>query len=85
MGAPPPDPRAYGGWGLCPHTPKPLAAGGLRLQTPIGLRRLGGSAPRHPKQPPHCEFLATRLIEPRSYVSSTGALNHSAMAAHARR
>ena len=23
----------------------------------------GGSAPRPPKQPPHCEFLATRLYQ----------------------
>ena len=35
---------------------------GLRPQTPISLRWLGGSAPRTPKQPPHYEFLATHLI-----------------------
>ena len=43
-----PKPRASGSWGLRPPDPHwPLAA--------------GGSAPRPPKQPPHCEFLATRL------------------------
>ena len=46
-GAPPPDPRASGGWGLHP-------------QTPIGLRQLG-ALPPDPKTAPHCEFLATRL------------------------
>ena len=35
LGAPPQDPRATGGWGLHPQTPK---------------------------QPPLCEFLATRLV-----------------------
>ena len=45
LGALPPDPRASGGWGLCPQTPS--------------LRR-----PQTPKtSPPHCEFLATRLIK----------------------
>ena len=37
LGALPPDPRASGGWGLCPQTPSlPLASGGwgLRPQTP---------------------------------------------------
>ena len=48
LGAPPPDPRASGSWGLRP-------------QTPIGLRRLRAPPPDPPKQPPHCEFLATRL------------------------
>ena len=42
---PNPQPRAAGGSGPGPHWP-PAA---------------GGSAPRPPKQPPHCEFLATRL------------------------
>ena len=37
-GAPPPNPRAFGGLGHCP-------------QTPIGLRRLGASPP-HPKTTP---------------------------------
>ena len=32
LGAPPPDPRASGGWGLCP-------------QIPIGLRQLGAQTP----------------------------------------
>ena len=43
LGAPPSQPRASGGWRLCP-------------QTHNSLRRLGA-----PKQPPNCEFLATRL------------------------
>ena len=53
LGAPPPDPRASGGWGLCPQTPS--------------LRRLGASPPGpHWPQTPEtapspCEFLATRL------------------------
>ena len=47
LGAPPPDPRASGGWGLCPQTPS--------------LRRLGASPPDPQNSPPHCEFLATRL------------------------
>ena len=37
LGVPPPDPRASGGWKLCPQTPMPSAAGGF--------------APRPPKQP----------------------------------
>ena len=48
LGAQPPDPRASGGWGLCPQTPS--------------LRRLGASPPDPQNSPPHCEFLATRLI-----------------------
>ena len=46
LGAPPPDPRASGGWVLCPQTP---ASGdwGLRPQTS--------------KTAPHYELLATRL------------------------
>ena len=69
LGAPLPDPRASGGWGLCPQTM--LASGGIGLRFGlIGLHwplahwppAAGGSAPRPPKQPPHCEFLATRLL-----------------------
>ena len=48
LGAPPPDPHASGGWGLCPQTPT--------------LRRLGASPPDPQNSPPDCEFLATRLI-----------------------
>ena len=43
-------------WGSAPVSP---AAGGFTL---ISLRRLGGSTPRTPKQPPYYEFLATRMI-----------------------
>ena len=38
LGAPPPDPRASGGWGLCPQTPS--------------LRRLGVHPPDPPNSPP---------------------------------
>ena len=52
-------PPAAGGF-----APKPPASGswGLRPQTPIGLRRLGAPPPDPPNSPPHCEFLATRLV-----------------------
>ena len=33
LGAPPPDPRASGGWGLCP--PQPPAAGGFAPRPPL--------------------------------------------------
>ena len=51
LGAPPPDPRASGGWGLCPQTPS------LRLlevspPDPHWPLAAGGIAPRSPKQPP---------------------------------
>ena len=39
LGAPPPDPRASGGWGLCP-------------QTPNSLWRLGAQPPDPQTQPP---------------------------------
>ena len=39
LGAPPPNPRASGGWGLCP-------------QTPNGLQRLEAPPQDPPKQPP---------------------------------
>ena len=53
--------------GAPPQTPVPLAAEGFALKPPASSTdphwppATGGSAPRHPKQPPHCEFLATRL------------------------
>ena len=62
LGAPPPGPRASGGWGLCPQNPS-LRRWELRLQTPIGIRRLGAPPPEPQNSPPHCEFLATRLRE----------------------
>ena len=43
LGAPPPDPRASGGWGLCP-------------QAPIGLRRLGAQPPDPQTAPPIANF-----------------------------
>ena len=64
LGAPPPDPRASGGWGLCPHTPSLRRLGALP-HTPIGLRRLGAPPPDPQNSPPHCEFLATRLVRAR--------------------
>ena len=42
LGAPPPDPRASGGWGLCPQTPS--------------LRQLGASPPDPPNSPPIANF-----------------------------
>ena len=38
----------------------------LFLQKNAKFSSAGGSAPRPPKQPPHCEFLATRLQEARA-------------------
>ena len=60
-GAPPPDPRASGGWGLYPQTPS-LRQLGASPPDPHWPPAAGGSASRPPKQPPHCEFLATRLL-----------------------
>ena len=54
--------RASGGWGLCPRTPS-LRRLGASPPDPHWHPAAGGSAPRNPKQPPHCEFLATRLRE----------------------
>ena len=34
----------------------------LFLQKNAKFSSAGGSAPRPPKQPPHCKFLATRLL-----------------------
>ena len=60
--------------GLRPQAPVPPAAGGFApnpqppalggfASDPHWHPAAGGSAPRTPKQPPHCEFLATRLRE----------------------
>ena len=70
LGAPAPDPRAFGGWGLCPQTPASGCGGfASRPQPPAaGVSRISGYASRPglrlqtPKQPPHCEFLATCLL-----------------------
>ena len=51
LGAPPPHPRASGGWGLCPQTPS-LRQLGASPPDPHWLPAAGGSAPRPPKQPP---------------------------------
>ena len=51
LGAPPPDPRASGGWGLCPQTPS-LRRLGASPPDPHWPPAAGGSAPRPPKQPP---------------------------------
>ena len=48
LGALPPRPLCLRWLGALPPNPQPLAAGGF--------------APTLPKQPPHCEFLATRLL-----------------------
>ena len=63
LGAPPPHPRASGGWGLFPQTPS-LRQLGASPPDPHWPPAAGGFAPRPPKQPPLCEFLATRLTEP---------------------
>ena len=44
LGALPPDPRASGGWGLCPQTPG--------APDPLGLRRLGASPQIFKHSPP---------------------------------
>ena len=51
LGAEPPDPRASGGWGLCPPTPS-LRQLGASPPDPHWPPAAGGSAPRPPKQPP---------------------------------
>ena len=66
LGAPPPDPRTSGSWGLRPQTPS-LRQLGAEPPDPHWPPAAGGSAPTLPKQPPHCEFLATRLIN-RDYI-----------------
>ena len=73
LGAPPPDPRASGGWGLCPQTPS-LRQLGASPPDPHWPPAAGGSAPRPPKQSPHCEFLATRLLIAQGmyYLPSSG-------------
>ena len=62
LGAPPPDPRTSGCWGLCPQTP---GTWGL-LPRPHWLPAAGGSAPTHSLH--HSEFLATRLITPNKEI-----------------
>ena len=47
--------------GALPPNPQPPAAGGFAFR-PHWPPAAGGSAPRPPKQPPHCEFLVTRLL-----------------------
>ena len=48
LGAPPPDPLASGGWGLCPQTQLPEAS----PPDPRWPPAAGGEAPRPSKQPP---------------------------------
>ena len=55
LGAPPPDPRASGGWGLCPQTPS-LRRLGASPPDPIGRRRLGAPPPDPPNSPPIANF-----------------------------
>ena len=55
LGALPPDPRAFGGWGLCPQTPS-LRRLGASPQDPHWPPAAGGSAPRPPKQHPIANF-----------------------------
>ena len=51
LGAPPPDPRASSGWGLCSQTPSLRRLGALPPD-PHWPPAAGGSATRPPKQPP---------------------------------
>ena len=60
LGAPPPDPRASGGWERSPQTPR-LRQLGASSPDPRWPPAAGGSAPRPQDSPPHCEFLTTRL------------------------
>ena len=50
-GAPSPDPRAFGGWGLCPQPPSFWRPGALPPD-PRWPPAAVGSAPRPPKQLP---------------------------------
>ena len=54
-GAPPPGPRASGGWGLCPQTPS-LRQLGASPPNPHWPPATGGGALRPPKQPPISNF-----------------------------
>ena len=51
----PPDPRASGGWGLCPQAPR-LQRLGASPPDPHWPPASGGSALRLPKQPPIANF-----------------------------
>ena len=51
LGAPPPDPRASGGWGLCPQTPS-LRQLEVSPPDPHWPPAAGGSAPRPPNTAP---------------------------------
>ena len=55
LGAPPPDPRASRGWGLCPQTSS-LRRLGASPPDPHWPPAAGGSATRPPKQPPISNF-----------------------------
>ena len=49
LGAPPPDPRASGSWGLCPRPPLASGGWGLRPQIPQTAPplRISGYAPAY--------------------------------------
>ena len=66
LGAPPPGPRASGGWGLCPRTPS-LRRWELRLQTPIGIRRLGAPPPEPQNSPPIANFWLRACVSSQNY------------------
>ena len=51
--------QSFERWGLRPQIPVPPAAEGFASRPPASGG--WGYAPRPPKQPPHCEFLTTRL------------------------
>ena len=60
LGAPPPNPRWPPAAGAPPQDPT-LRHLGPRLQTPVGLWRLGALPPKPQDSPLHYEFLTTRL------------------------
>ena len=66
LGAPPPDPRASSGWGLCLQTPSLRWLGALPPD-PHWPLAAGGSAPRPPKQPPPLQISG--------YTPSTGTIS----------
>ena len=55
LGAPPPDPHAFGCWGFFPQTPS-LQRLGASPPDPIGLRQLGAQPPDPQNSPPIANF-----------------------------
>ena len=74
LGAPPPHPRASGGWGLCPQTPS-LRRVEASPPDPHWPPVAGGSAPRPPKQPPPLRISGyapdNKALVPNAYQTQT--------------